>query len=246
MLLYYAIAYYEPNGNDIYDIAIRTAKKANIYTGDFDYELQQGIKMTTEIMRNMISLANEKDMEDTKSKRNKCDINDIAARTYIYNSLNPIDPLYTDVNRPIREFDTGAYKNLNFVTKKYAKLYKIKDNFDHDHIPSFASLKTYLENRDQYVINFDNKLRNVIQQNGTVVAINQAMYAAGRTYKGRATSTMIRDSKDLRKATIKDFKMHYYYYKKNGSSNPSFETLFNKAFIQTYQRNKMMCLYVNR
>jgi hypothetical protein len=72
------------------------------------------------------------------------------------------------------------------------------------------------------------------------------MYAAGRTYKGRATSTMIRDSKDLRKATIKDFKMHYYYYKKNGSSNPSFETLFNKAFIQTYQRNKMMCLYVNR
>lgn len=83
-----------------------------------------------------------------------------------------------------------------------------------------------------------------IEDNGSVIAINESMHAAGRTYKGRANSTKKRDSKDLSKATLKDFKMHYYYYKKNGSTNPSFETLFAKAFRATYNKNKKMCLYV--
>lgn len=144
LLLYYAIAYYEPNGNDLYDIAIRTAKKANIYTDDFDYELQQGIRMTSEIMRQMLSIASEIDIEDTRTKKNICDTND-PARLHIYNPYIPFDKVATNINRPVFELDYGSYKDLNAVAKKYLKegpnkRTKIRDKLDHDHIPARAAL----------------------------------------------------------------------------------------------------------
>jgi hypothetical protein len=250
LLLYYAIAYYEPNGNDLYDIAIRTAKKANIYTDDFDYELQQGIRMTSEIMRHMLSVASEIDIEDTRTQKNVCDIND-PARVHIYNPYILFDKVATNINRPVFEFDYGSYKDLNAVAAKYLKetkdkRTKIRDNFDHDHIPAKGALKLYLENRDKYLYKFNDKIRTTIENNGSVIAIDKVVHEAGRTSKNRAKSTMKRDSQDLKKATLKDFKMHYYYYKKNGTTNPSFETLFAKAFRGTYNKNKKMCLYVKK
>lgn len=136
---------------------------------------------------------------------------------------------YQSINSPVREWDFGSYKEL----KENAA---VGDNLEHDHIPSKASVKRYLQRRDGLTL-WKMNLIPTVDNNATAVEVSKANHKAGRTYGGRNIPALIeQDAGNLKFATIKD--LAYYFV-----HEPTLSSAALASFRNIYIRNKLLCLY---
>lgn len=100
-------------------------------------------------------------------------------------------------------FDVGSYGYM----KNYSK-YAVKgDQLEHDHIPSKGALFKYFENKNGKLTK---RTRVTIENNATAIEVDKNMHRIGRTW-GAHKNNPIQielDSKNLKKATFKDFAYH--------------------------------------
>jgi len=106
--------------------------------------------------------------------------------------------VFTDTPGPVREFDTGTYRDLKARET-------VGDALQHDHIPSSAALLRARENE------LGRKLtpaeRRALHGDATAVEISDLLHSMSRTYKGRNTPTQIDlDAGDLRAAMERDLR----------------------------------------
>lgn len=105
---------------------------------------------------------------------------------------------FDDTHAPVREFDTGAYRDLKARET-------VGDALQHDHIPSSAALVRARENE------LGRKLtpteRRALHSDAAAVEISDLLHSMSRTYKGRNTPTQIDlDAGDLRAAMERDLR----------------------------------------
>lgn len=140
------------------------------------------------------------------------------------------DIMFRKVSNPVKEWDYGSYKELagNQVTG---------DLLEHDHIPSIQSVLSYLEKRDKIKLYRQKGQGRIVNNNATTIEIKQKIHRQGRTFGFKNMSDLyIKDSKNLKLATISDFA---YYFKENKKLNQKMVT----SFVNVYVRNKFLCLY---
>ncbi|MCP1108571.1 hypothetical protein M6G53_24770, partial [Serratia nevei] len=102
----------------------------------------------------------------------------------------------SDEIQSVKALDVGAYKDLKAREK-------VGDGLEHDHIPSFAALRTAKENE------LGRKLtpaeEKALYQNATAVEVPKEVHAAGPTYKGKNTPAQVQqDAKNLCGALCRD------------------------------------------
>lgn len=134
------------------------------------------------------------------------------------------------INNPIQEWNVGSYKEL----EKYAIT---GDNLEHDHIPSYQSLISFLNSKGLKVKKNNRQVKN----NGTAFEIKKSLHMNGATYGGKQNKQIdgiikaLFDSKNLRGATIRDLSYHFI--------NSGYDKNVIKAFTPIYKRNLELCLY---
>ncbi|HGM7840050.1 TPA: hemagglutinin repeat-containing protein [Serratia marcescens] len=102
----------------------------------------------------------------------------------------------SDEIQSVKALDVGSYKDLKAREK-------VGDGLEHDHIPSFAALRTAKENE------LGRKLtpaeEKALYQNATAVEVPKEVHAAGPTYKGKNTPAQVQqDAKNLCGALCRD------------------------------------------
>ncbi|MGD1524254.1 hypothetical protein [Vibrio harveyi] len=133
------------------------------------------------------------------------------------------------VHNPVRIKDTGSYAALK-------RFERGGDDLEHDHIPSQKAVKVFLEKKLGSTFSRTSAQYKNITNNASTIEIHKTLHAQGRTWRGRNTKLQITlDSKNLRKATLKDFSYHYM--------NSGFDWSLMSSFVKVYKRNSALCLY---
>lgn len=128
--------------------------------------------------------------------------------------------------KPVQPLEVGSYKEL----KNRAV---VGDNLEHDHIPSFASLKKAKETELNRELSASET--KDLYNNATTVEVPKDIHAVGRTYKGNNTSSQIaKDAEDLCKAQNCDLETHRESLLNKGFS----EEKINKFISEVIERNK--------
>jgi hypothetical protein len=150
--------------------------------------------------------------------------------TNMYNK--DLTDFMTNASMPVALGDTGSFKHLR-------KKAVVGDELEHDHIPSSKAVKTYVARHAKKRLS--KREDDLVHDNASALEISKRKHIDGRTYGGKNNSKigdLVRfqwDSKNMKKATYRDFSYHLM----NHNFNP---TLF-KPFIEIYKRNASLCLY---
>ncbi len=128
-------------------------------------------------------------------------------------------------------FDVGSYGYM----KNYSKYAVAGDQLEHDHVPSKGAIFEYFEDKNNKKLK--TKIKNLIENNATAIEIDKDMHKIGRTWGSHKNNPVQieLDSKNLQKATFKDFSYHLMNY---GVSSK----ILN-SFVFHYKRNASLCLY---
>lgn len=167
------------------------------------------------------------------------------------NTVNKLLPKIQ--NYPTHTLNVNTYRYLykNYTNKSF--------NLEHDHIPSKAAIREFLENKGITIksINYENKINNKnkisnndLIYNESAISIPKLLHSESRTYAGRNSSKQItKDSNNLRLATIKDLTTiaYYLYLNENDIYNQNKFGIHYSDYINSgiilYTRNKLLCLY---
>ncbi|WP_166217414.1 filamentous hemagglutinin N-terminal domain-containing protein [Pseudomonas atagonensis] len=117
--------------------------------------------------------------------------------THVADGKEPAEVKGTGSSKsPVQELEVDAYKNL-----KAREV--VRDGLEHDHIPSYAALRTAKENElGRPLTEVESK---ALYQNATAVEIPRDVHIAGRTYGGKNTREQIQqDAADLCGAVCRD------------------------------------------
>lgn len=205
---------YKENIKDIMNYAGVLTPQLNNEIDEESEKFQEASEFFTEKANNI----------DKKHKKRNCDT---------YHFLLSKDSFPSDqsfVNNPIQEWNVGSYKEL----EKYATT---GDDLEHDHIPSYQSLISFLNLKGLKVKKNNRQVKN----NGTAFEIKKSLHMNGATYGGKQNKQIdgvvkaLFDSKNLRSATIRDLSYHFI--------NSGYDRNIIKAFTPIYKRNLALCLY---
>ncbi len=81
----------------------------------------------------------------------------------------------------------------------------------------------------------------ILENNTTTIAVNNQLHLNGRTYYGRNTHIHLKDSYNLKLATINDISFALYYLQKHNQMMDFQEYLKNSRIL--IKRNFELCLY---
>jgi hypothetical protein len=131
--------------------------------------------------------------------------------------------------KPVQPGDYGSYQQL-----KSSEV--VKDQLDHDHIPSAKAIERYLLKRDGAMIAGPG-IKNSYN-NATALELWHAQHKTGATFRGRNIPLATVDGSSgfaMRAATIRDFAFYYL-----GAKLTQVEIA---EFSKVYFRNKALCVY---
>lgn len=224
-----------------------------------------------------LMILDELDWIDSKNKRNIRSDNKIYKEAFDY----LLTLAYEDVTMDANEYDnkckdpnssdalllkksTKKINNLEpFMVDRYQRLSlseKRKDKLEHDHIPSDAAVKLYLERKKGLQSGALQEYYRNIRNNAIAIEIPELLHASGRTFKGKNTYQKIElDSRNLLVAFIKDYTKHFLnlqfkknrtyqkdgafgMYEKKMKLNKSRSRLI-KAMKKHFKLNMELCLY---
>ena len=126
------------------------------------------------------------------------------------------------------ELEVDSYKNLKSKGV-------VGDNLEHDHIPSFASLKAAEEAKLKRSLTPDEE--KLLYNNATAITVDKSIHAQSRTYKGKNTAKQVEeDAANLCGAMCKDTEA----LRKNMINSGYDPKLINTAIKKIVKRNKDM------
>ncbi len=139
---------------------------------------------------------------------------------------------------PVAKYDVGSFKEL-------LDRAQVGDDMQHDHIPSFASL------RENFKAKLGRDLKpeeyQALYQNASCIELPTAVHKAGRTFGGKNNVDQIaEDAKDLGKAAQKDMKAYKDVADAALLNKEISQAEYNKfigALAKVDARNKMLGLY---
>jgi filamentous hemagglutinin len=132
---------------------------------------------------------------------------------------------------PVLECQVAGYDSL-------AARAEVGDEREHDHIPSNAAVKAYLEKNLRRKLTYEES--TLVKKRATAVEVHKHVHRQSRTYKGRNTRAQIqRDAENLRAAAEQDIKV----LKENLMQQGISEEEIQKCIANIHSRNVLFGIY---
>jgi filamentous hemagglutinin len=133
---------------------------------------------------------------------------------------------------PVLECQVAGYDSL-------AARAKVGDGREHDHIPSNAAVKTYLEKKLRRKLTYEES--TLVRKRATAVEVDKQVHRQSRTYKGRNTRAQIqRDAENLRAAAEQDIKVLEENLTQKGMAKEEIQ----KCIANIHARNILFGIYL--
>lgn len=217
-------------------------------------EALSGANKSKHIFDSVEAMFNEVEEEFNKTGK-KCTVNDLKKL---------IDENYdfSSYSEKINKKNNGQFSVSSYLDLKGSKFV---NGFDLDHIPSYKAIENFIIQKgislklkldDDKGVNFVEKTKNhfvkgvkklktkrllILENNTTTIAVNNQLHLNGRTYYGRNTHIHLKDSYNLKLATINDISFALYYLQKHNQMMDFQEYLKNSRIL--IKRNFELCLY---
>jgi hypothetical protein len=150
----------------------------------------------------------------------------------------PKIPPTPSLSCPIAKYEVGSYKEL-------LDRAQVGDDMQHDHIPSFASLRESFKAQLGRDLKPEEAL--ALYQNASCIELPTAVHKAGRTFGGKNNVEQIaEDAKDLGKAAQKDMQAYKDVADAALLAKQLSQSEYDKfmgALAKVNARNKMLGLY---
>jgi filamentous hemagglutinin len=130
----------------------------------------------------------EKQIDDIRSQRG-------------FNEVSDTIEVSQTARTGVKDLEVGTYEQLSKKANTF-------DNLQHDHIPSFAAIRTAREL--ELGENLTKSQAKALKDVTNTIAVTNEIHAAGRTFKGKNNASQVaEDALNLRRAAGKDFRTHY-------------------------------------
>lgn len=168
------------------------------------------------------------------------------------NTVNITLPFVAQQSIGTYMLDVNTHRKLIGGYKKTTKPIKL----EMDHIPSYAAIETFLENKGITITKYFTIKPNGkkefqrdtnLEANTSTIGLPQTIHNKGRAYGGKNSKNKIsKDSQNLLEATILDISITAYHFSldyTNGSVYNITAQNYIKSALTVYIRNKLLCLY---